>query len=164
MINRFTGHRSTKRAGFSLLEMLLALAILGGSLAVLGQIADTGVDAAREARDLSVAKLIAQSKLSEVLINASLGQTPQTIVESPVDPIDSLSTTQFNYSVEIQPATMEGILMVRITTTALDANGNLSATYVLDRWMIDPAIGLEELELEEEAAKEAAAGTEEDVT
>ena len=144
------------RDAFSLLEMLLALAILGGSLAILGQIAETGVDAARQARDLSMARLIAQSKLSEVLINVSLEQTPQSVFDTPVDPIDSLTTTAYTYSVEVQPATLDGMLMIRILVTATDANGNVSVNYALDRWIIDPAIGLAELEMEEEAAKEEA--------
>ena len=38
------------RKGFSLLEIVLSLAILGLSLGILGQIATTGTDAAREAR------------------------------------------------------------------------------------------------------------------
>ena len=36
------------RGGFSLLEILLALAILGGALAILSRIVDTGMVAARE--------------------------------------------------------------------------------------------------------------------
>ena len=52
--------------------MILALAILGGSLAILSQIASTGTDAAREARDLALARLLCQSKLSEVLMQTRL--------------------------------------------------------------------------------------------
>ncbi len=48
--------KRASRSGFSLLEILLALAILGGSLAILSRIVDTGAGAAREARDLSVAR------------------------------------------------------------------------------------------------------------
>jgi len=52
------------RSGFSLLEILLALSILGGSLAVLSQIAEIGTSAAREARELSVCRMLCQSKLA----------------------------------------------------------------------------------------------------
>lgn len=152
------------RGGFSLLEMLLSLAILGGSLAVLSQVADTGVDAAREARDLAIAQIICQSKLSEVLLNSTLGTTPQSIVDAPVDPIDSQSLTTFSYSVDVQPAGLEGMLVIRVLVSAKDGNENLIANYSLDRWMIDPAFGLEEMELEEEAAKEAAKGVVEETT
>ena len=153
-----------RRGGFSLLEMLLSLAILGGSLAVLSQVADTGVDAAREARDLAIAQIICQSKLSEVLLNSTLGTTPQSIVDAPVDPIDSQSLTTFSYSVDVQPAGLEGMLVIRVLVSAKDGNEKLIASYSLDRWMIDPAFGLQEMELEEEAAKEAAKGVVEETT
>ncbi|NND98934.1 MAG: type II secretion system protein [Pirellulaceae bacterium] len=154
--------RSDLRRGFSLLEMLLSLAILGGSLAVIAQIADTGVRAAREARDLSLARMLCQSKLSEVLLDATLGQTPQSMFEVPAESFDSTSTTAFIYTIEVQPAGIDGMLLIRVIANATDSDGRVLATYSLDRWLIDPALGLEEAELEEEAAKEAAAGTAEE--
>ncbi|QDT09354.1 type II secretion system protein [Stieleria marina] len=152
-------YRRVGRRGFSLLEIMLALAILGASLAIIAQIADTGVDAAREARDLSLARILCQAKLSEVLLDATLGQTPQPVFEVPADPFDSASLTVFTYNVEVQPASMDGLLMIRVSAIASDSAGSPIATYALDRWMIDPELGLAEAELEEEAAKEEAAGT-----
>jgi len=71
---------TTNRTGFSLLEILLALAILGGSLAILSSIASTGVSSAREARDLTVARLLCQSKLSELLLDSTVaGIAPQAV-------------------------------------------------------------------------------------
>ena len=151
------------RAGFSLLEILLALAILGGSLAILSQIAYTGVSAAREARDLSMARLLAQTKLSELLLNATAGQSPVPVFDQAADSFDSQSTTAFSYSIQVQPAPLDGMLVIRVSTLAVDANGAQIASYTLDRWMIDPALALEELELEEEGAREEAAGLEEEV-
>ena len=146
-----------RRSGFSLLEMLLALAILGGSLAVLSQIAQTGTDAAREARDLSLARMLCQAKLSEVLLQNT---TPVTITSAQAESFDSSSTTQFMYSVEVQPGPLEGLLAIRVGVEAVNPDGGAPlATYALTRWMIDPALGLEEAEMEEEAAKEEAADT-----
>jgi prepilin-type N-terminal cleavage/methylation domain-containing protein len=151
--------RNTKRNGFSLLEILLSLAILGGSLAIIAQIADSGVSAAREARDLSLARILCQAKLSEVLLNATLGQTPQPVFDASAEPFDSQSQTVFTYTIEIQPASLDGMLMIRVSTVAATSQGKQIASYSLDRWLIDPAIGLVEAEMEEEAAKEEAAGT-----
>tara|TARA_R110002049_G_scaffold72490_2_gene187169 strand:+ start:194950 stop:195375 length:426 start_codon:yes stop_codon:yes gene_type:complete len=138
--------------------MLLALAILGGSLAILSQIAQTGTDAAREARDLALARMLCQAKLSEVLLQDT---TPVTIPSAVAEPFDSSSTTQFMYAVEIMPGPMDGLLALRVSVEAVNPDGGPPlATYALVRWMIDPALGLEEAELEEEAAKEEAAGTE----
>ena len=75
--------------GFTLLEILLALAILGGSLAVLGTIAKTGTSAARESRDLAVARILCQTKLSEILLE---NISPQPVVDTPIASADSGST------------------------------------------------------------------------
>ena len=148
----------TKRSGFSLLEMLLALAILGGSLAILSQVAATGVIAAREARELGWLKILCQAQMSELLLNATLGQTPISVFDMEAEPFDSLSTTSFVYSIEIQPAPLDGMLVVRISATATDSNGAVIARYTLDRWLVDPDLGLEQLELDEEEARAIAAG------
>lgn len=151
--------RRTAPTGFSLLEILLALAILGGSLAVLGQIAQTGTDAAREARDLALSRILCQTKLNELLLE---GTMPQSIPSTPVASSDSQSTTPFSYSVDVQTAPLEGLLVVRVAVEAGNPDGGPAlARYSLTRWMVDPTLGLEELEAEEKAAKleaEAAAG------
>ena len=154
---------SLPRRGFSLLEILLALAILGGSLAVLSQMAHTGSDAAREARALSMARVLCQAKLSEVLLNSTLGQSPTTVVSAKADPFDSLSTIDFYYSVEVAPAPLDGLLAIRVSVQALtpDESQSVLANYQLTRWMIDPALGLEALEAEEEAMREDAAAASE---
>ena len=47
------------------------------------------------------------------------------------------------------------ILLIRVLVEAEDPDGGEPiARYSLVRWMIDPALGLEELEAEEEAARE----------
>ena len=152
---RSSSRFAAKRSGFSMLEMLLALAILGTSLAVLAQLADVGTSAAREARALAMARLACQTKLSELLLNSTtMGQSPTAVVDAPVDSFDSQSTLSFTYSVEVMPAPLDGMLAVRLSVKALGGNDEVLATYALERWMIDPALGLEELEMEEEAARE----------
>ena len=153
--------RARRHRGFSLLEILLALAILGGSLAILSRIVDTGISAAREARDLANARMICQAKLSELLLNSTSGFPPQTQPLTAVDSFDSQSTTPFEFSIEVQPGQLGGILLVRVVVEAQNPDGGEPlARYSLVRWMIDPALGLEELEAEEEAAREEAAGME----
>ena len=65
----------------------------------------------------------------------------------------------FSYTIEVQPASYDGMLAIRVSAVAMGGGVVPIASYTLDRWMIDPALGLLEAELEEEAAKEAAAGT-----
>ncbi|TWU41903.1 prepilin-type N-terminal cleavage/methylation domain-containing protein [Novipirellula artificiosorum] len=151
------------KRGFSLLEILLALAILGGSLAVLSTISDTGIDAAMESRDLAVARILCQTKLSEMLLQ---DVSPQSVPSTPIASTDSGSLTPFAYSVEVLPAPMDGLLVVRVTVEANPSeSGAASVTYALTRWMIDPALGLEEAEAAEKAAaEEAAAAAEADTS
>ena len=157
-MNRRT--RLIKRPGFSLLEMVLALTILGASLAILAQIADTGSDAAREARALVSCRMICQSKLNEELLNISYGQPPAVVVDAPAEPFDSQSTETYLYSLEIANGQLEGLLAVRATVRAMGGDGTEQiAAFVLDRWIIDPLVGLEEAEAEEEAAWEELSGT-----
>ncbi len=152
-----TSHPKNRR-GFSLLEILLALAILGGSLALLSRIVETGTSAAREARDLSIARILCQSKLSELLLDGMTGISPQSVSTSPMESFDSQSTTPFYYTVDVQPAPLDGLLALRVTVEAQDPNGGpVLARYSLVRWMVDPALGLEEAEAEEELMKEEAA-------
>jgi len=155
-------HASCRRA-FSLLEMILALSILGTSLAILAQIADTGVDAAREARALASARMICQTKLNEQLLNMQSGMTPVAVMDAQAEPFDSAATETFTYSVEVQPGQLDGLLALRITVNAYASGGSvLLVSYAVDRWVIDPMLGLEEAEMEEQAAREELTGGDEE--
>ncbi|TWT83931.1 hypothetical protein CA13_54050 [Planctomycetes bacterium CA13] len=133
---------------------MLALAILGGSLAILSTIASVGSDAAREGRDLSIARILCQTKLSELLIQDI---APQAVDSVPIESSDSGSVTEFTYSVEVLPAPLDGLLSIRVSVDGVNPDGGSSiASYALTRWMIDPALGLEEAEEAEEAEKAAA--------
>ncbi|TWT66376.1 type II secretion system protein [Allorhodopirellula solitaria] len=134
-----------QRSGFSLLEMMLALAILGGSLGMLSTLAMKGADAAREAEHLAQARLIAQSRLATLLASE---QQPASLPATPTAAVDSESTTAFEYQLDVGTAPMQGILTIRITVRALSPNGgDPIATYSITRWMIDPMLGLGEEEL-----------------
>ncbi len=149
-MNRST--RTTQRrrhGGFSLLEVILALAILGGSLAILGNIIRIGTRSAREARGKIAAELQCQSILTEI----AAGIRPSDMMQpTPVDYPDP--EYAWMYTVESQAAEMEGLLVIRVTVFE---NKPLEADPIrvsLVRWMIDP-----ELEAEAAAADEQAGQT-----
>jgi prepilin-type N-terminal cleavage/methylation domain-containing protein len=145
----------SKRDGFSLLELMLALAILGGSLAILSRIVDTGVSAAIESRSLAQARMACQAKLSELLLDAASGIQPQAVVSVPIEPFDSSSTSPMNYSVDVGAAPIDGLLMIRVTVQVQNDSASASlASCSLTRWLVDPALGLEAAEAEEKAALE----------
>lgn len=144
------------RRGFSLLEILLAMAILGGSLAVLSQIVGTGGDAARSAKELAMARLLCQSKLAEVMVTATTVM-PTTVPSTPVPSPDSESDTVFNYAVDVAPAAMDGLLAIRVSVEAVNPEGDgpAVANYSITRWIIDPTLGLEQLEADANAEAQA---------
>jgi general secretion pathway protein I len=144
-----------RRKAFSMLEILLALAILGGALAVLSQIVGTGIDSASSARDLALARLICQAKLAETLLSSA---TPVTVPSTPTTSPDSTSNTPFVYAIDVVPASLDGILAIRVSVEAQDLDGGPPlATYSLTRWMVDPALGLVEAEEQVKADKAAKA-------
>ena len=149
-------HRANVSTGFSLLEILLALAILGGALAILSRIVDTGMIAARESRDLSAARILCQTKLAEILLEAETGISPQSVVSSEFETLfDSQSNSVFQYSVDVAPAPMDGMLTIKVTVESIDTDlGEARTKYSLSRWLIDPMLGLEEAEAEEDAMVE----------
>jgi prepilin-type N-terminal cleavage/methylation domain-containing protein len=143
--------------GFSLLEILLSLAILGGSLAVLSQIVGTGGDAGRNARELEKARILCQSKLTELLV-ANL--QPTAVNAMPVVSPDSESDIGFVYSVEIGQPPLSGLIAMKLTVEAINPDGGPSiASYTIHRWMIDPLLGLEQTESEDATSETTASET-----
>lgn len=142
-----------RRGGFSLLEAILALAILGVSLAALSQVMGTGVDAGLEANDLAMCRMAATAKMNEVLIDIDLGVTPITVIDLPVQ---SFLTTddggQLSSDVEVFPGTISGLLTIRCTVRSA------AASFTLTRWVVDPifAAEIEAASSDDDAAADAA--------
>ncbi len=141
-----TARRRPLRRGLTLWEVMLALAILGGSIAVIGQLVRLGVRAAGDARNLSQAQLLCESKLAEL----SSGMEPlQPVLAAPY-PFEP----DWVYSVEVQPVDQQGLLAVRVTVEQITDERPFPLTYSLDRWIIDPSLEFQQVEME--AAEEAA--------
>ncbi len=86
-----TGLRQARRGrrGISLLEVMLAIAILGGSMAVIVQMVHTGSRAAIRARELTQAQIHAESVMSQIVSGVVLPQTAsrsQLLIDSPTYP------------------------------------------------------------------------------
>jgi hypothetical protein len=127
---------------------MLALAILGGSITVIGQLVRLGVRAAADARNLSQAQLLCESKLAEL---ASGMEPLQPVAAAPI-PFE----LDWVYSVEVQPVDQEGLLAVRVTVEQITDDRPFPLSFSLDRWIIDPSLEFQQVELEaEEEAAEA---------
>lgn len=129
------------RAGLSLLEVVLAIAILGGAMVVLGQLINIGHSAAVSARDNTEAQILCDAKISEVAagILDTSGASGGDITEAP----------GWQYTLSVEKAQIEGLLKVDCTVTQDPATHSLPVTFRLVRWIPDPDYEAELQELNE---------------
>ena len=138
-----------KRAkGFTLLEVMLALAILVGVLAVLGEFGRMGLRSAKTSRDLTRAELLCESIMSEVIVGIL---TPDPVQGMPVmDPVSgsSVSDTQTDdvapwvYSIDSETIDQDGLLAVTVTVMQDLPSTQRPVSFSLVRWMPDPMLEL----------------------
>lgn len=119
------------RAGFSLLEVLLATAILMGSAVVLFQLAALGRGHIESAEELTTAQRIAESRLNEMLA----GVTPIEAVEAQPAEEDS----DYTLNVQVDPVEqVPGLTALRVTVRRQAAGGRRAKSYTLVRWVHVP--------------------------
>jgi Tfp pilus assembly protein FimT len=120
-------------AGLTLLEVVLAMAILFGSLAVLSQMAWTGSRAAVQGQLMTQAVLRCEAKLAEVASGAvPLQATSNTAFAD--DP-------QWTWSLVLGETAFPELMLVEVTvshSSGYSSLGNVSHT--MRRWLRDPAI------------------------
>jgi general secretion pathway protein I len=128
-----------KRGGFSLLEVALALAILGGAIAVLGEANRLALRSASAARDLAHAQLLCESVLAEVVSGVipaeSVDQTP--FDESTTDSLDP-NEPQWVYTIETNETDEPGLISVRVMVTRDMPVAQHPVQFSLTRWVPDP--------------------------
>jgi type II secretion system protein I len=139
----------TVRSGMTLLEVILAIAILGGSLAVLGELVRIGTRTARAARVLTTAQLLAESLVAEV--------TAGVTAPDPIDGvINDFGGFRWQYVVQIEQVDQKGLLAVAVTVREDKDISEKPVSFALVRWMIDPQT---ECDLEAAAAATASASS-----
>ena len=124
------------RCGFSLLEVILALAILVGAIAVLGELISLGTRSAAAARDLTQAQLLCESKMNEISAGII---TPDAVQAAPfeLDP-------DWLYSIELASTEQDGVVAVRVVVTQNLPVQKRPAEFALVRWLQDPGLELPE--------------------
>jgi len=150
--------RQKKRCGFTILEILLAIVIFGGVVAILGEVGRNALRSAAFARNTTQAELICESLMGMILA----GIIPLEVQsETPLESLDSeypdtnavrvgiRDEPLWYYSIEIYSTEEEGLLEVVVTVRQNLASEQRPITCRLLRWMIDPEY-LTEMEAEME--------------
>ena len=123
--------------GFSLLEVILALAILAGAIAVLGELSRLGMDSARIARDGTYAQLLCESKLAEITAGLARCEPEQEI---PFGTVADRGEPDWLYSIDVTPVDEQGLVEVRVTVTQDLPLEKRPVEFSLVRWMVDPSV------------------------
>lgn len=127
--------------GFSLLEVVLALAILTASVAVVGELIRSGLRNAQVARDLSQAALIGESIVQQI----ESGQLPsQSSGASPVKDVPgwvySIEPSNAPASASAGGGNSSGLLNLRVTVEQSRDEHARPVKFTLIRWLRDPSL------------------------
>jgi general secretion pathway protein I len=128
--------RLKRRRAFTLFEVLLALAILVGSLAVIGELGRRGLSNSRRASALAVAQLHCESKLAEITSGIV---TPSAVAGAPLE-----TDPAWLYTISVEPTADPGLIAVRVMVSENLPPENNPAEFSLVRWMPDSATTGEE--------------------
>jgi prepilin-type N-terminal cleavage/methylation domain-containing protein len=121
---------STTRTAFTLLEVILALAILAGSVVLTGELMRNGMLNAQAARDLTRGELVCESVMSQVVTGAL---SPSSVSDVPFD-----DDNRWLYSIAVDSGQLQGLMIVTVTVHRDAAAGQLVTPCKMVRWMIDP--------------------------
>lgn len=125
-----------RRGGFTLLEVILAFAILAGSTAVLGELARMGVRHASEAQYLAQAQLLCESKMAEIICSGEQLQGVQG------EPLEAAAPSQPAWLCSVETATVDedGLIAVSVTMIQDLPPEARPVKFGLTRWILDPSL------------------------
>ena len=118
------------RSGLTLLEVILAIAILGIAMVALGQLVQLGSQAAGDARDLAEAQVLCDTKVSELRSGILPLQSASAAV------IDT--APRWQYSVTVTAAELPGLLLVEVSVNQDPTQFSRPIQFTLVRYMPDP--------------------------
>jgi type II secretion system protein I len=136
--------------GFSLLEIILALAILAGALAALGEVMRLADQNAALARDETQAEVLANSVMAELLC----GARPMSAVNNAA--FDIAAEPPWTYSVAIDATKYQELVSVRVNVAQQLPPELQPAQCTLVRWLLNPDFVTAEIAEQDAAAEEAA--------
>ncbi|QGJ71090.1 Hypothetical protein PBC10988_27930 [Planctomycetales bacterium 10988] len=128
--------RRLQREGFSLLEVILAMAILFFSLAAIGQLLDLGIRGAQGTREQTQAQLWCEAVMSEIKAGII---TPDPVGEMPIE-----ANPEWLYSIEWETADQTDIVVLRVTVRRDLPLEQRPASFTLIQWIRDPNLAATE--------------------
>jgi prepilin-type N-terminal cleavage/methylation domain-containing protein len=128
--------QQTTPRGLTLLEVILAIAILGGCMTVIGELVRMGVRHAEEAREQTKAQLLCESKLEEIAAGVTALESA-SMVPFELDP-------EWTYTIESASLDEQGLIQVRVTVQPAESDRLHPIAFTLTRWMLDPNLALGE--------------------
>lgn len=131
------------RRGLSLLEVVLAFAILAVSFSMLGQLVTSGYRNAREAESMTEAQMIAQNVMEEFALGM-LPPNPAAGVPVSMDNgmlMQLQEAPRWEYSIDWEPAPVDGLVMVLVRVSRANVDQAMYYdSFELARWMPDPML------------------------
>lgn len=116
-----------RRSAYSLLEVIVALAILLLGLAALSQLTGLSGTASRDSEEFAIVQLATQAKLNELLA------TQETIIPVSEEPI--LGVYNWTISVEPTDSGRPGLTALHIIAKKKDNQNRAVSRYELIRWV-----------------------------
>jgi type II secretion system protein I len=121
-----------KNRGFSLLEVILSLAILGGAIAVLGEAARLAMRNAEFTRDMARAQMLCESKLAEIMAGVASANPVQ---RAPIENAAGPGEPNWLYSIERTALDEEDLISVRVTVVRDLPTAMHPVSFSLVRWI-----------------------------
>ncbi len=138
---RSTQSGRDRRRAISLLEVVLALAILGIAAAYLAQSMQLSSQNALRAQRLTQAELVFESVMNQVIA----GLIPAE-ASGWVDYTATSANGNWRYMIEVSQAELEGMIGIRIAVQEVRPSIDMSMEppdLVATRWIIDPTLNLD---------------------
>ncbi len=138
------------RAGFSLLEVVLALSIFFGAIAVLSQVSWNGTRAAVQSQLKAQALFRCEAKMQEVVAGV------EALSDQSDVPFEDDSS--WVWSLTAATTDLSGLVLVEVTVSRNGGSGLSSASQKLRRWMRDPEVLIQAAEDQAALASESGSG------
>lgn len=139
------------RPGLSLLEVMLALSILGVSTAILSQILQIGTDNGLRARRITQAQMLCESKMNEVVLGSV---STQSTTWAPIT--IGVANAEWFFLVETIAAEQPSLIGVVVSVSdAQSISENRPPLARLVQWIIDPSLGMDSKSTSDPAASGA---------